>query len=94
MSTLVTAARDRVYLPTFQHIEMHVQLLIIEQLFQTPKGHFPQMAVLLQQLTFQSLISQLCVDEAHSFHSAGFTLYGLPAFWPSWGKIPELKASL
>jgi len=75
---------------------MHMQLLIvtIEQLFRTPEGHFPRMAVLLRQLTFQSLISRFCVDEAHSFYTAGFALYGLPAFRPSWGKLPELKASL
>ena len=48
----------------------------------------------MAELTFQSLISRFCVDEAHSFHTAGFTLYGLSAFRPSWGKIPKLKASL
>ena len=75
---------------------MHTQLLIVtvEQLFQTPEGHFPRMAILLRQLTSQSLISQFCVNEAHSFYTAGFALYGLPAFQPSWGKLPELKASL
>jgi len=52
------------------------------------------MAVLLRQLTFQSLISQFCIDEAHSFYTAGYALYGLPAFRPPWGKLPELQASL
>ena len=75
---------------------MHTQLLIVtvEQLFRTPEGHFPRMALLLRQLTFQPLISRFCVDEAHSFYTAGFPLYGLPAFRPSWGKLHELKASL
>ena len=44
--------------------------------------------------TFQSLIYWFYVDEAHSFYTAGFALYGLPAFRPPWGKFPKLKASL
>ncbi|KAF8815606.1 hypothetical protein BYT27DRAFT_7213042 [Phlegmacium glaucopus] len=45
-------------------------------------------------LNFQALISWFCVDEAHSFYTAGFALYGLPAFRPPWGKLHKLKASL
>ncbi|KAF8150858.1 P-loop containing nucleoside triphosphate hydrolase protein [Crassisporium funariophilum] len=77
-------------------VEMHAQLLIItvEQIFRTPEGHFPRMAVTLRQPAFQSLVSRFCVDEAHSFYTAGFALYGLPAFRPAWGKLHELKALL
>lgn len=75
---------------------MHAQLLIItvEQIFRTPEGHFPRMAVLLQQPAFQNLISRFCVDKAHSFYTAGFALYGLLAFLPAWRRLHELKASL
>ena len=30
----------------------------------------------------------------HSIHTAGITLYGLPAFRPAWGKLDELKVLL
>ncbi|KDR79157.1 hypothetical protein GALMADRAFT_63303 [Galerina marginata CBS 339.88] len=62
---------------TKQGVEMHAQLLIVtvEQIFRTPEGHFPRMAVSLRHPSFQALVSRFCVDEAHSFYTAGFALY-------------------
>ena len=43
---------------------------------------------------FQRQLIRINVDEAHSIHTAGIPLYGLPAFRPAWGKLDELKVLL
>jgi hypothetical protein len=57
-------------------------------------GHFPGLAIHVQNLGFQWHIMCLFVDKAHNMHTAGLLHYGLDSFHPAWGKLDELKAVL
>ena len=52
------------------------------------------MGDLVRTLAFQKIISRINIDEAHSFYTAGLSLYGSPAFRPAWGKLADLKRIL
>lgn len=66
----------------------------MEQLFKTPEGHLPRLAVLIRNKHFQRRIERVHVDEAHFIHLAGLAQNGIKAFRPAWGKLDELKALL
>ena len=66
----------------------------VEQLFKTPEGHLPRLAILFRNKHFQKRIKRIHVDEAHFIHTAGLALYGSKAFQPSWAQLDELKAIL
>ncbi len=69
-------------------------IVTVEQLFKSREGHFPRLALLLRNQTFQKLIRRINVDEAHNIHTSGLPHYGLEAFCPAWGRLGKLKALL
>jgi superfamily II DNA helicase RecQ len=70
-------------------------IVTVEQLFKSSAGHFARLGHLIRNnRIFQRQLIRINVDEAHSIHTAGIPLYGLPAFRPAWGKLDELKALL
>ena len=70
-------------------------IVTVEQLFKSSAGHFSRLGHLIRNnKTFQHHLIRINVDEAHSIHTAGIPLYGLPAFRPAWGKLDELKILL
>jgi superfamily II DNA helicase RecQ len=66
----------------------------VEQLFKTPEGHFPRLAMLVRNKYFQRRIKRIHVDEAHFIHTAGLAHHGGKAFRPAWAQLDELKALL
>lgn len=66
----------------------------MEQLFKTPEGHWPRLAVLVRHQQFQKRIKRIHVDEAHSIHTDGTNRNDIKAFRPAWGQLDELKALL
>ena len=70
-------------------------IVTVEQLFKSSAGHFARLGHLIRNnKIFQRHLIRINVDEAHSIHTAGIPLYGLPAFRPAWGKLDKLKALL
>ena len=70
-------------------------IVTVEQLFKSSAGHFARLGHLIRNnRTFQRQLIRINVDEAHSIHTTGIPLYGLPAFRPAWGKLDELKVLL
>lgn len=70
-------------------------IVTIEQLFKDPgSGHESHMSELVRTPAFQKRIKRINVDEAHCFYTAGFALYGVPAFRPAWERLAELKIIL
>ena len=70
-------------------------IVTVKQLFKSSAGHFARLGHLIRNnRTFQRQLIRINVDEAHSIHTAGIPLYGLPAFRPAWGKLDEFKALL
>ncbi|KAF9455482.1 hypothetical protein BDZ94DRAFT_1316185 [Collybia nuda] len=66
----------------------------VEQLFKTPEGHLPRLAVLIRNKHFQRRIKRIHVDEAHFIHLAGIGRNSIKAFRPAWGQLDKLKALL
>lgn len=66
----------------------------MEQLFKTPEGHLPRLAILVRNKQFQHCIGRIHVNEAHFIHTAGLGHYGGKAFRPAWAQLDELKAIL
>ncbi|KAF8233987.1 hypothetical protein L208DRAFT_1264260, partial [Tricholoma matsutake] len=66
----------------------------VEQLFKTPKGHLPHLAILVCNQHFQKRLKRIHVDEAHFIYLAGLPCHGNTAFRPAWGRLDELKALL
>ncbi|KAF8151358.1 P-loop containing nucleoside triphosphate hydrolase protein [Crassisporium funariophilum] len=77
-------------------IKLPAQHLIItvEQLFVNGHGHLSRIGNLVRTPKFQKLIVRINVDEAHFFYTAGFPLFGAPAFRPAWEKLAGLKVLL
>ncbi|KAF8225112.1 P-loop containing nucleoside triphosphate hydrolase protein [Tricholoma matsutake] len=69
-------------------------IVTVEQLFKTPEGHLPCLAILLRNKHFQRRIGRIHVDEAHFIHTAGLGHYGGKPFRPAWAQLDELKAIL
>jgi superfamily II DNA helicase RecQ len=65
-------------------------IVTVKQLFKTPEGHLPRLAILVRCRDLKQ-ISRVNVDEAHFIYTAGTALYGLNAFRPAWGRLNELK---
>jgi superfamily II DNA helicase RecQ len=66
----------------------------VEQLFKSPEGDLPRLAILVRNKHFQRRIGCIHVDEAHFIHTAGLGHYGGKAFRPAWAQLDELKALL
>lgn len=69
-------------------------IVTVEQLFKSPEGHLPRLAILMRRRDFQKRISRVNVDEAHFIYTAGTALYGLAAFRHAWGRLDELRVLL
>jgi superfamily II DNA helicase RecQ len=70
-------------------------IVTVEQLFKSSAGHLGRLGNLIRNCQdFQKRIKRINVDEAHCIYTAGFPLYGLPAFRPAWSRLNELKAHL
>jgi superfamily II DNA helicase RecQ len=70
-------------------------IVTVEQLFKCSAGHLGRLgAMIRERQDFQRRIIRINVDEAHSIHTAGIPLYGIPAFRPAWGDLNKLKAIL
>ena len=70
-------------------------IVTVEQLFKTSDGRSRRLNFLIRNcLPFQRKIIRINVDEAHFIHTAGLPLYGLPPFYPAWGRLDEIKVSL
>jgi superfamily II DNA helicase RecQ len=73
----------------------HFQHLIVQpEQLKSHKGHLPRHARLLNDAKFAKTITRVHVDEAHFTCASGLSLYGLPAFCPSWGTLNELRIRL
>lgn len=66
----------------------------VEQLFKTPEGHLPRLAILVRNQHFQKRLKHVHVDEAHFIYLAALPRHGNAAFRPAWGRLDELKALL
>lgn len=70
-------------------------IVTVEQLFKSSAGHLGRLGTLIRNnQDFQKKIIRINVDEAHCIHTAGSSLYGMPAFRPAWGRLNELKVRL
>jgi hypothetical protein len=64
----------------------------VEQLFKTPEGHLPRLAILVRNRHFQKLLKRVHVNEAQFIYLAGTPRHGNAAFRPAWGRLDELWA--
>ena len=66
----------------------------VEQLFQTPEGHFTRLGSLIRDRQFQKYIKCIHVDKSHSIHTAGLPRNGIATFRFNWGNLGAWKAPL
>ena len=52
----------------------------VEQLFKTPEGRLPRLAILVRNQHFQKRLKHIHVDEAHFIYLAGLPRHGNTAF--------------
>ncbi|RXW12462.1 hypothetical protein EST38_g13391 [Candolleomyces aberdarensis] len=69
-------------------------IITVEQAFRSREGHLPPLYLLLCNPYFQRCVTRVNIDEVHCIYTAGTTLYGVPAFRPAWGRLPEIQAIL
>ncbi|KAF8169076.1 P-loop containing nucleoside triphosphate hydrolase protein, partial [Pholiota molesta] len=87
-TTNIYSSNKPIKLPA-QHL-----IITVEQLFVNGHGHLPRVGNLIRTAKFQKLIARINVDEAHFFYTAGYPLFGTPAFRPAWEKLAGLKVLL
>ncbi|KAJ7495742.1 P-loop containing nucleoside triphosphate hydrolase protein [Mycena galericulata] len=69
-------------------------LIVQPEQFRLNHGHLPRMARLLDNRTFVSKVTRVCVDEAHNIRTVGTAINGRPPFRLAWGALGELRARL